>query len=219
MANITDTSLLTLGSGESVKIGSGNLFALTDAAGHDPHRAQVEVKGGSGSGFTNAGTVTANALADSFNVKFDNRGLVTASAGTLSFLGAVSNDGTMAASGGAVSLARSVSGTGALEISAASTFSLLDGAGSGQTADFLATSGALDLGNPLNLAGTIANFAGSDVIDLLKTASTSETFAAGVLTVQDNGATVASLHFTGSYTTGDFALTSDGNGGSLITFV
>jgi hypothetical protein len=85
--------------------------------------------------------------------------------------------------------------------------------------DFLTSSGALDLAAPLSFAGTIDGFGGSDVIDLLKTASTSETFASGVLTVQDNGATVASLHFAGSYTTADFMLSSDNNGGTNITYV
>ncbi len=219
VGNVIDTSLLSLAAGETIKIGGSDTFALADAKGADPHRAQVQVTGGSGSAFTNVGTVTASALADSFNLKFANNGLTTATAGTLSFLGSVSNGGTFDASGGAISMAKIVTGTGALDIGTASTLSLLGGAAIGQTADFLATSGALDLGNPLDFAGTIAGFAGSDVIDLLRTASTSETFAAGVLTVQDNGATVASLHLTGSYSTGDFMLNSDGHGGTNITFV
>jgi hypothetical protein len=219
VSNVVDTSTLTLAASEAIKIGGGNTFALADAAGNGSHRAQTEVTGGSGSSFTNAGTVTASAIADSFNLKFTNSGLTMATAGTLSFLAGVSNSGTFDAAGGAISMSKIVTGTGALEINAASTFSLMNGAAAGQTVDFLASSGALDLGNPLAFAGAIDGFAGSDTIDLLKTASTSETFAAGVLTVVDNGATVASLHFTGSYTTGDFMLASDGNGGSLITFI
>ena len=220
VSNVIDTAVLTLGSGENVKIGGGNIFALADAGGNDLHRAQVEVTGGSGSTFTNAGTVTASALADSFNLKFVNSGLAEATAGTLSFLGAVTNTGTFDATGGAtISFAKMVTGAGTEQIDTASTLSLLAGSSAGQTVDFLATSGALDLGAPLSFAGTIDGFGGSDVIDLLKTASTSETFAAGVLTVQDNGATVASLHFAGSYTTSDFMLSSDNNGGTNITFV
>ena len=220
VSNITDTALLTLGSGESVRIGGGTIFTLADATGNDPHRAQVEVKGVGGSTFTNVGTVTSTSVAGTFDVKYANGGLTTAAAGTLSFLGAISNTGTFDAAGGEISIAKIVTGkAGALEVSAASTLALLGGAAVGQTADFLATSGALDLGNPLNFAGTIDGFGGSDVIDLLKTVSTSETFAAGVLTVQDSGVTVASLHLGGSYSTADFMLSSDNNGGTNITYV
>jgi len=96
---------------------------------------------------------------------------------------------------------------------------LLAGAASGQTVDFLATTGALDLQTPLDFAGTIAGFAGSDTIDLLKTAATGLSYSGGTLTVLDQSATVATLRFSGSYTQSDFALTSDGHGGALIKFV
>jgi len=85
--------------------------------------------------------------------------------------------------------------------------------------DFLTTSGLMDLTAPLGFAGTVAGFGTGDTIDLINTAETSFNFAAGVLTVKNGTAVVASLKFAGTYTTADFALTTDNNGGHLITFV
>jgi hypothetical protein len=39
----------------------------------------------------------------------------------------------------------------------------------------------------------------------------------GVLSVTDNGTTVASLNFTGSYTSSDFTVKTDGHGNTVIT--
>jgi fibronectin-binding autotransporter adhesin len=73
-----------------------------------------------------------------------------------------------------------------------------------------------------SLGATISGFASTfDSIDLTGlgfTAGTKETFAGGVLTVA-SGANHASLTFAGSYTTGDFAVSNDGAGGTLVKFV
>jgi hypothetical protein len=111
-----------------------------------------------------------------------------------------------------------VGGTGKLEIGAAGTLSLLLGAGSGQTADFLAGTGLLELTKPLDFAGFIEGFAASDRIDLIGAAATGFTYASGILTVTDNTTIVAKLHFDGSYAQSDFKLASDGHAGTIITF-
>ena len=219
VANLIDTSYISLAAGVNLTNQAGAVFAMT--AGKVPnqrHRAQIEVKGGHGDVFTNAGTVTANAAAQSFDVGFANAGLVSATSGTLSFLGDVSNTGMIEAKGSEIDISKRVTGHGTLEVAAAGTMSLLGGAAAGQTFDFLAKTGALDLTNPLDFAGHIAGFHGSDIIDLANTAETSYAYASGILTVENGTNTVASLHFSGNYTTADFILGSDGHGGTQITF-
>jgi hypothetical protein len=76
----------------------------------------------------------------------------------------------------------------------------------------------LDLADPSAFAGTLAGFGGADHIDLLETAANSLSYAGGVLTVEESGATIARLHVSGAYTTNSFSLGSDGAGGSLIGF-
>ncbi len=67
--------------------------------------------------------------------------------------------------------------------------------------------------------GHIAGFGASDTIDLTKTTETGYTFGNGVLTVTNGSATVASLNFTGSYTTSSFTLSPDGHTGTFIKFL
>ena len=75
--------------------------------------------------------------------------------------------------------------------------------------------------------GTIKDFGGSDELDLAKIKfigqETTETFtqtsgAGGLLQVAQ-GNHVVDLHLTGTYTTANFALASDGAHGTLVSFV
>jgi hypothetical protein len=220
VADVVQTDELTLGSGESLTNLAGDLYTMTDGKAKNlpPHRAQVEVTGGSGSVFTNAGSLASSAATASFGLSFINSGAVSISAGTLSFLGSAANNGAITAVGAAASFADTVTGTGTLDIGAAGTVALLAGAGMGQTADFAAGTGALDLTMPLSFDGLIEGFGASDQIDLVNTQETSYSFGNGVLTVENGSATVASLRFSGSYTTGSFTLMGDGHGGTVITF-
>lgn len=138
--------------------------------------------------------------------------------GTLSFLGVVTNNGMIDAPSGLIGFASAVAGTGTLEVGAMGTLSLLAGSSAGQTVDFLAGTGLMDLTQAISFDGYIDGFGAGDQIDLVNTAETSFHYAAGVLTVKDGTASVASLHFTGSYTTGSFTLMGDHHGGTLITF-
>jgi fibronectin-binding autotransporter adhesin len=149
----------------------------------------------------------------------NNYGTIIASGGdTLAFLHGVTNDGTMEASSGVLSSQNSIGGTGTLDIGATGTLSLLQGASSGQTVDFLAATGSLDLSVPLDFQGTITAFGNSNLIDLINTPETGFSYSGGVLSVQNGSATVASLHFAGSYTQANFVLGTDGHGGTNITF-
>lgn len=138
--------------------------------------------------------------------------------GTFSTAGAVYNTGIIDAASGTVSLAGAVSGTGALEVSAGATLSLGVNPVLGGIADFLATTGLVDLTAPLAFSDHIGGFGASDEIDLLNTAETDYSYANHVLTVKNGSQVVAALDFNGSYTKSDFSLGGDGHGGTMITF-
>jgi hypothetical protein len=147
-----------------------------------------------------------------------NAGLITAGSGTLQFMSGLTNNGTVVDSSASLVLNGAVSGTGTLSIGAGAAVSLLGGASSGQTVDFLASGGELSVKSPLAFLGTIAGFGGSDVITLTKTAETGYGFANGVLTVEDGSSTVASLTFAGSYAMQDFSVTTNIHGNTVITY-
>jgi hypothetical protein len=128
---------------------------------------------------------------------------------------AFTNSGTVSAQAGTLSFIASVGGTGTMDISAAATLSLELGAGSGQVVDFLSTSGALDLTNPLDFTGTIKGFGSSDQVFLENTTFTSFGYSNNILTIKDGTSTVASLNIT--ETSNHFSLTNETHG-VLITF-
>jgi hypothetical protein len=58
-----------------------------------------------------------------------------------------------------------------------------------------------------------------DTIDLQNLQADELNFANGTLTLQDGGVTVDTLLFSGDYSSTNFTLTSDGSGGTLLSFV
>jgi hypothetical protein len=147
--------------------------------------------------------------------------------GTLAETGPDGDIGTTFINSGAVSIGyggsgkmeflSSVGGTGTIGIENGATAELLHGAVATQKASFQAGGGELELGKPAGFLGTIVNFATMDKIDLLSTQATSLAFAGGKLTVENGTTTVATLAFSGSYTTSDFVL-GHTPAGSLITW-
>jgi hypothetical protein len=190
-ADTVETANLTLANA-AVTNAAGDSFAIT-AAG-----AATVTLGSTGTGgFTNAGNLVANGTGTAeIKAPFTNSGTVSALSGTMAFLG-------------------SIAGTGTLDLGASATLSLGLGAAGGQVLDFLGTTGTLDLSNPLDFAGTINDFAGSDQIFLENTAYTKFSFSNNLLTVKDLGATVANLNITES--SNHFTLTNEHHG-VLITF-
>jgi hypothetical protein len=176
------------------------------------------LSGGSGSIFTNAGLFEGNGPGSAdVSVAFVNEGKVAILSGALKFLGPLTNDGTMIAGPtSTLQIAQSIAGSGVIDVGSAGTVALDAGAGSGTTVDFLTNNGLLDLRVPIDFGGTIKGFVNGDGIDLLKTLATSVSFRVSVLTVRNGSATVAELHFAGSYTTASFHLSSDSHGGTLI---
>lgn len=215
VANLTDTASLTLGASTSLTNLAANSVTFAAASG-----ATVKVTGAAGDSITNAGNLVENgAGVVDLSVAVINSGSISASSGTLAFLGAATNNGTITANGGVMSFAKALGGTGTVNIGAAGTLSLLAGSGSGQMLDFQATTGLLDLSHASTFKGVITGFGGSDKVDLIGTVANTLSYAGNVLTVSEGAKTLASLHLTGSYTTANFALSSDGHGGTVISFV
>jgi hypothetical protein len=212
---IAETANVTLGASTAVSLAAGAALDMTAASG-----ATVELGGPSTASFTNNGSIAGNGAGTAeLDVAVINNANVSVGSGTLSFLSALTNNGTIDASAGTLSVKDTVGGTGTLQIGATATMSLLLGAGTGQTADFLASTGLLDLTKPIDFKGLITDFGGSDTIDLLNAPATGFFVSGGVLTVRNGANTEANLNFGSSYTSADFSLTSDLNGGTFIKFV
>jgi hypothetical protein len=214
-ATIDETANVALDANTALSLAAGAALDMT-AAGN----ATVELSGATTSSFTNNGTIVGNGAGTAvLDVAVINNANVSVGSGTLSFLGTLANNGTIDAVAGTLSVKNTVSGTGTLQIGAAGTMSLLQGAGSGQTVDFLAGTGLLDLTKPIDFTGLITGFAGGDVIDLLKAPESSYGFSNNVLTINDGANIEASLHFGSGYTLADFSVTKDMNGGTFVKFV
>ena len=148
----------------------------------------------------------------------------------------VSNAGLLWAHGGDITVNGSVSGAGGALITGDATLEFAAAASINVTFVGADDFGTLVLDNPAAYTGQIFGFTGtslenSDIIDLKGITfdvGTSWTYhdnigfnTGGILTVDDtaNGVTVAVDSITfgdGEYTTANFILTSDGNGGTLI---
>ncbi len=187
---------------------------LTSLAGHT-----VLLNGASGEQLTNTGTLSGTgAGTETVSLGVINKGLVSASGGKMNFLGSVSNTGTMNVVSGLLDFTQTVGGKiGLLEIGAAGTLALQAGAAVGQTVDFLAGTGLLELTKPSSFTGSIEGFTSHDRIELVGTAETGFKFSGGVLSVTNGAATVARLHFDGSHSTASFTVAGDGHGNSFIS--
>jgi hypothetical protein len=76
----------------------------------------------------------------------------------------------------------------------------------------------LELGSPFGVLASISGFGHGDFIDLMGIGkATSASFSGGVLHVNTAGGPLL-LNFTGSYDTGNFALSSDHHGGTQIAW-
>jgi hypothetical protein len=215
VGTVTDTGNLTLGSGEVLLNPKGDLLKLSSA----PASGTLAVTGAQGDALSNQGSLGLSGPGSiEISVTFTNFGRLSQTGGTLAFLGAIGNNGTITVASGTAIVSQHVSGAGAFQIGAAGTLSLLSGAASTQSVDFLAAAGQLDLTYPARFLGTIAGFHGQDSIDLVGTALPSLSFANNVLTVLRGGTVEASLHFAPGLSLSDFTVGSDGHGGTVIGF-
>jgi len=176
------------------------------------HGRVVRIIGRSGV-FVNEGTLLAGGDGrDKFFTGFVNAGsgLASVTSGTLAFLGALTNNGTLEAEDGVLRAKEIVTGTGMLDIGGSGTLWLNAGSDAGQTVDFLAGSGVLELGVAADFAGLIENFVQGDQIELRATTETGWSFANNTLTVMEGHRIVAALHFAAGYTQSDFSVSQSG---------
>jgi len=185
----------------------------------------------SGGAFINSAGAVINLSGSNINLTDEGQGdAVLSNSGTINVVGSSGvygdfiNSGVVDLTSGKLSLTdyygvQSVSGAGTIIDSNGGSVYVGEAVGSGQTLDFTAATGSLELGNPLAFLGEISGFGGSVVIDLIGQQTTGCSFADGTLSVVNGSSAVANLLFTGSYTTSDFALSSDGNNGTDIKYV
>ena len=120
-----------------------------------------------------------------------------------------------------MTLAGAVSGAGLATIDDGTL--AVEAAGFAQAVRFTGASGTLDLAQSRSFAGSVAGFAGGDVLDLgdiaftnAGEASFSGDASGGTLTVSD-GTNTASIRLLGNYLGDTFVAASDGAGGVSIT--
>jgi hypothetical protein len=208
-----------------IKIYSGQSFTVNQLTIDDPKAS-----------FILAGSLTAGAgVTDSAGGIAMQGGTLTGAlslatgasllgAGTIT--GAVANAGLVEARGGLLDIAGTVTGSGTLQVDLTSTLDLGGDAASQTIAFDNGAPGNAALARPILVLdqpggsfGTITGFALGDTIDLKNTASTSDNYSGGVLTVFNGSATVATLTIAGSFSGDTFALGDDGHGGTDITLV
>jgi hypothetical protein len=128
------------------------------------------------------------------------------------------NNGVVDVTAGTLALEQGVGGTGAFLLDGAATLDFVNGAATSNTMQFLHPGGTLEVDNTGLFGPAISGYAAGDVIDagaVLSALSPTYGFNSGTLTVTD-GTNSAMFALSGSYTTSDFYLTSDGQGGTAV---
>lgn len=130
------------------------------------------------------------------------------------------DSGRLSLVGGAMQIAQSatLAGGGTVELGLGATLDLQAGAAAtSQAIRFTDVGAVLKLADPAALAGAITGFRVGDVIDLAGTVATSAFYngLAGTLTVQRDGATIATLRMSGPAFTA-MTVMGDGAGGTLL---
>ena len=175
--------------------------------------------------FDNAGTLlAANTDHVTIDQGFSNTGSVGVSAsGKLTISDTtpnmLSNTGTISVTSlGSLTVSSGLAGNGVITLA---NLAVVDLYNTSNTVTFLDGKGTLRLESPGTFTGDIAGLQKGDMIDLLATPVTklsyAGTTASGVLTVLNNGTTVAALSMLGDYTQSTFAFVGDGATGNDIS--
>ena len=118
---------------------------------------------------------------------------------------------------GALTVTDNAGGPGTAVIEHGGVLTVDGKAGVGEV-QFAGRAAALVVGSPTAVSSTLSGFGAGDTIDLVKLLANGESFANGTLSLTAGGSVVATLALAGNYTSNDFTLTSDGNGGTTIGF-
>jgi hypothetical protein len=155
-----------------------------------------------------------------------NAGTLTKISGKLSTIAVdIVNDGTIGSASGLLQLQGDVTGHGMLGIAAGKALQV-DGAVKGQTVDFNGGGDRLILTDAATFDGTLKDFGTADSLDLREFDPGTTTIGfhengggtAGILTVSD-GARQGDFLLLGQYASSGFETSSDGLGGTTITYV
>jgi len=139
------------------------------------------------------------------------------SSGALSVQGTLRNDGSVAVAAGTLA-ASALSGAGSVTVYSGAT--LISEGAIGTAALVFAGGGneLVALGQAQGNSAHISGFGAGDVIDIRNVAVQSLSFAGGLLTLHDAQArTLGALDLSGTYSTANFRLSSDGAGGTDLT--
>ncbi|HXV01683.1 MAG TPA: hypothetical protein VG166_14410 [Caulobacteraceae bacterium] len=195
----------------------GALFQLaTGASLTNASTGHIDITGDTGISAASGATGT----------KLVNAGTIdkTGGTGTSSITAAVSNTGAVFASSGVLNVRGAVGGTGTWDIDGG-TLVFRDAVAAGGVVSFLSNGGQLELTDTAQFAAKVSGFAAGDTLDLRSISfgsatmlSYSGTSTAGTLTVS-NGSHVAKIALLGQYAAANFAMSSDGQGGTDIGFV
>ena len=169
-------------------------------------------------------SVTGNAAVEVGRVGVTTKNAVTVDAGnTMSGNGtvaaAVIDNGTVSALGGTLSVTGKLSGSGTAIIGDGATMNSQGSLGVANVS-FAAGSQAqtLVLGTTAGDIAVISGFRTGDTIDVQHVTAASLSFLGGKLKLMDgSGAKILTLSLSGNYTTANFALSSDGHGGTDVS--
>jgi hypothetical protein len=140
--------------------------------------------------------------------------------GTSTIALATVDTGAIEAAAGTLDLTNALSGAGGLRIDSGAALEVDGTAAKSLTATFNGATATLALASPSTFAATIAGFAATDTIDLLKiTATGARINAKDQLIILSGSTTVATLTLTGTYTNASLSVGSDGKGGTKITLL
>jgi hypothetical protein len=151
--------------------------------------------------FTNAGQINVSNKGAVFDIQSGN----------------FTNNGTINVAGGLFRSEGAITGNGAIAIGSGGTAEV-GVVNAGQTIAFSPGTGeGLVLDAPGDMQGTITGFASGDAIDLRNLVVTSDSYSGGVLTLFSGDAPIAALNIAGSFAQNAFALSSDNQGGTIVT--
>jgi hypothetical protein len=208
-------------SGHLKDFGSASIAAgatLGASSGAVVQIADVQISGGTLDGAAGVTLVVGDTQAGAA------AGAITVQAGySITGYGAIGgatlvDNGVVDANGGTLSLLTDISGTGSVTIDAGATLAV-SGALSVGSVHFAAGGGSLLLSSSEQMTATIYGFGTGSTIDLLNQTSLSLDVNGSVLTLSQNGAALEHLEFAGNYSAANFALQSDGEGGTDIEFI
>ena len=139
------------------------------------------------------------------------------SGGTSTIGVATIDAGLVEAAIGRLDFVRALTGSGALRVDAGAVLETDSIVAKTLTTTFNGGSATLALKATSKFASTIAGFAPTDVIDLIKIAATGASInGSDQLVIVNGGKTVMTLQLTGSYSGATFSVGSDGAGGTDV---